>query len=453
MATRNVRSFAKRGDAVEIPDLTQVQSAAYERFLQLDKGRKERDRVLGLEALMHEIFPIESYDGKMQLEFLGYELEDPRYTPDECRELRLTYARPYRVAFRLRRETHPDLPEEEVYLGEFPILMGGGEFIVNGAERVIVSQLHRSPGVDFNIISSEGDRPLHSARVIPERGSWIELEVTKKDALAMRIDQSTKLAATTFLRCLAYLSQKDAYIHEHHTGEGDPGKELITEAIKHAAPLATTDQLLRIFYEVSEVKVADVAPEHYAADTIFDTETGEELVHVGKRIGDAAEAILNSSLKKVRVIQNPLDTLILNTIADDNLAQFLEGESPVAKQDYEAALLKVYTRLRPGNPPQVEKAEQLFREKFYDINRYRLGRVGRFRINRKFNLDTPEDLMFITATDFLQVIRYLLDLRSNRVDPETNQPIAVVDDIDHLGNRRLRTLDEMAVAERRKGFL
>ncbi len=453
MATRNVRSFAKRGDAAEIPDLTQVQSSAYQRFLQLDRPREERDPNLGLESLMREIFPIESYDGKMQLEYLGYDLEEPRYTPDECRELRLTYARPFRVAFRLRRETHPDLPEEEVYLGEFPIMMGGGEFIVNGAERVIVSQLHRSPGVDFSIISSEGDRPLHSARIIPDRGSWIELEVTKKDALAMKIDQSPKLAATTFLRCLLYLTAKDAYIHEHHDGEGEVSKELLAEAIEHAAPYASTDGLLSIFYEVSEIKVQDIAPEHYAAQTIYDTETGEELVHVARQIGDAVEAILNSSLKTVRVIQNPLDTLILNTIAEDNLAQFLEGESPVATQDYEAALLKVYTRLRPGNPPQVEKAEQLFREKFLDLNRYRLGRVGRFRINRKFGLQTPEDLMFITADDFLHVIRYMLDLRSNRTDPKTGQPIATIDDIDHLGNRRLRTLDELAVDELRKGFL
>ncbi|MFG0327151.1 MAG: DNA-directed RNA polymerase subunit beta, partial [Phycisphaerales bacterium JB037] len=214
MAATKVRDFTKRGDAIEIPDLTEVQARAYERFLQLGKPRSERDLSLGLEALLREVFPIESYDGKMQLEYIAYELEDPRYTPEECRELRLTYARPFRVAMRLRRETHGDLPEEEVYLGEFPIMMGGGEFIVNGAERVIVSQLHRSPGVDFSILSSEGDRPLHSARIIPERGSWIEIEVNKKDALAMRIDQSSKLAATTFLRCLSFLQEKDAYIQQ-----------------------------------------------------------------------------------------------------------------------------------------------------------------------------------------------------------------------------------------------
>ena len=416
MAMAKVRDFSKRGDAIEVPDLTQVQRAAYERFLQLGKGPHERDKTLGLESLLREIFPIESYDGTMQLEYSYYELEDPRYTSDECRELRLTYGLPFRVCVRLKREGHPDTPEEEIYLGEFPIMLGGGEFIVNGAERVIVSQLHRSPGVDFSIVSSEGDRPLHSTRIIPERGSWIELEVTKKDVLAMRIDQSTKLAATTFLRCL-------------------------DESV------STTEALLGLFYEISTIKAEQVKPEHWAAESIIDKETGEELVHVGRQIGEAAGAITASNLKTVKVIQNPSDVLILNTVAEEKLEQF------EAATEYERALLKIYSKLRPGNPPQVEKARQLFAEKFFDENRYRLGRVGRFRINRKFDLNTPEDMMFIRSEDFLRVVQYLLDLRSNRPDPKTGRPVAQVDDIDHLGNRRLRTLDELAVEELRKGFL
>ncbi|MCH7960857.1 MAG: DNA-directed RNA polymerase subunit beta [Planctomycetes bacterium] len=418
MAATKVRDFSKRGDALQISDLTTTQTDAYERFLQFSKGPEERSPQFGLEALLREIFPIESYDGTMRLEYLSYTLEEPRYTPDECRELRLTYGRPFRVSVRLWREGRPDLPEEDIYLGEFPIMMGGGEFIVNGAERVIVSQLHRSPGVDFSIVSSEGDRPLHSARIIPERGSWIELEVTKKDVLSMRIDQSTKLSATTFLRCL-----DDS--------------------------VAETDAVLSLFYEVNEIKAADIRPEQWAARSIIDTETGEELVHVGCQIGEeVVEAVLNSSLKTIHVIQNPSDTLILNTVAEENLEQF-----ETAKTEYERALLKVYSKLRPGNPPQVEKAKQLFVEKFFDVNRYRLGRVGRFRINRKFSLDTPADLMFIRGEDFLRVIQYILDLRSNRLDPKTNRPVAQIDDIDHLGNRRLRTLDELAVEELRKGFL
>jgi DNA-directed RNA polymerase subunit beta len=411
------RDFAKRGDGVAIPVLTKIQSDGYARFLQLDKGPHDRDPQIGLESLLREVFPIESYDQTMKLEYLYYTLEEPRYTPDECRELRLTYGMPFRVCVKLSREGHPEMAQEEIYLGEFPIMMGGGEFIVNGAERVIVSQLHRSPGVDFNIVSAEGDRPLHSTRIIPERGSWIELEVTKKDVLAMRIDQSTKIAATTFLRCL-------------------------DESI------AATESLLGLFYEVSEIKAEAVKPEHWAAASIIDTETGEELVHVGRQIGEEAAAkIVSSSLKKVKVIQNPSDSLILNTVAEEKLEQF------EAENDYERALLKIYTKLRPGNPPQIDKAKQLFLEKFYDDARYRLGRVGRFRINRKFQLNVPEDQLFLRAEDFLKVVTYVLDLRSKRVDPKTGRPVAQVDDIDHLGNRRLRTLDELAVDEVRKGFL
>jgi DNA-directed RNA polymerase subunit beta len=418
MLARNVRDFSKRGDAIPVPDLTVIQSDAYDRFLQLDKGPHERDTRFGLEALLREIYPIESYDGTMKLEYSYYTLEEPRYTPDECRELRLTYGRPFRVALQLKRQNHPDIPEEEIYLGEIPIMMGGGEFIVNGAERVIVSQLHRSPGVDFSIISSEADRPLHSARVIPERGSWIELEVTKKDVLVMRIDQSTKMAATTFLRCL-------------------------DESI------SSTASVLSLFHQIDELPIDKIKPEHWAAESIIDMETGEELVHVGRQIGENIEQILASSLKVVRVIQNPSDPLILNSVAEERLDQFNE----VAKSEYEAALLKIYTRLRPGNPPQVEKARQLFAEKFYDENRYRLGKVGRFRINRKFDLQVPESEMFIRAEDFLRVVQYILDLRSKRPDPKTGRPVAQVDDIDHLGNRRLRTLDELACEEMRKGFL
>jgi DNA-directed RNA polymerase subunit beta len=414
MAAKNVRDFSKRGDAIPVSRLDEIQKAAYERFLQLDKPYNGRNIEIGLEALLREVFPIVSYDETMRLEYLHYKLDEARYTPDECKELRLTYGLPFRIGVRLVREGQPDIVEEEIYLGELPIMMGGGEFIINGAERVIVSQLHRSPGVDFSIASSIADRPLHSARIIPERGSWIELEVTKKDSLTMRIDQSTKIAATTFLRAL-----DESY--------------------------ASIDRILETFYTVADVKVEKLRPEHYSAETILDQDTGEEILRPGQQIGDAIEKIQASGLKSIRAITSAPDPLILNTLAEEKL-EFL-GEV----NEYEAALLKIYARLRPGNPPQVEKAKALFKEKFFDENRYRLGKVGRFRINRKFIDDSAykqvgENVQHIRADDFLAVIRYVLDLRAKR-----NR--AHVDDIDHLGNRRLRTLDELAVEEMRKGFL
>ncbi|MEM1098995.1 MAG: DNA-directed RNA polymerase subunit beta, partial [Planctomycetota bacterium] len=365
-----IRNYNKRGDALPIPHLTQVQQAAYERFLQLAQPFDGRNPELGLEMLLREVFPIVSYDETITIEYLYYKLDEARYTPQECKELRLTYGMPFRVGVQLKRVDNPNVYEEEIYLGELPIIMGGGEFIINGAERVIVNQLHRSPGVDFSIASSEGDRPLHSARVIPERGSWIELEVSKKDVLQMRIDQSTKIPATTFLRAL----NED---------------------------FSTTETLIRTFYDVQTIKVNQLTPEHFVAAPIVDTDTGEELLPIGAQVGDKLDDILGSALKTVDVIEGAGDELILNTIADEKQTHLPED---MQVTEHEAALLALYARLRPGNPPQVDKARALFEEKFYDENRYRLGKVGRFRINRKFEeIQHGEDVMKITAEDFLAV--------------------------------------------------
>src|SRR5436190_5511645 len=195
---QQVRNFGRFGDAVEVPALCDVQLRSYDRFLQLEVPLEKRTPT-GLEGVLREIFPIESYDKTLNLQFIKYELGKPRYGPDECRQLRVTYGRPFRVWLRLNKEQPV---EEEVYLGDMPIMIGGGEFIINGAERVVVSQLHRSPGVDFTVETEGGERKLHSCRIIPERGSWIEINVTKKDTLGVRIDQSGKFSAITLLRAM-----------------------------------------------------------------------------------------------------------------------------------------------------------------------------------------------------------------------------------------------------------
>src|SRR6476661_10169341 len=211
-ATRIIRPLVKRnfgryGDAVEVPNLTDVQTRSYDRFLQLDIAPDKRTAT-GLEGVLREIFPIESYDKTLSLQYIKYELGKPRYGPDECRQLRVTYGRPFRVWLRLNKEQPV---EEEVYLGDMPIMIGGGEFIINGAERVVVSQLHRSPGVDYVVETETGERKLHSCRIIPERGSLIEINVTKKDTLGVRIDQSGKFSAMTLLRAMdkTYSSDED----------------------------------------------------------------------------------------------------------------------------------------------------------------------------------------------------------------------------------------------------
>ena len=405
IATRSngrVRDFGKVGDAMPIPNLIDIQRASYAAFLQADRAPQDRLNQ-GLEALLREVFPIESYDGDMRLEYLSYELGKPRYTPAECRELRLSYGMPFRVRVRLFRKDKEEIQEDLIYLGELPIMIGGGEFIINGAERVIVSQLHRSPGVDFVRDQAEGDRALHACRIIPERGSWIEINVSKKDLLAVRIDQSSKFAATTFLRAM------------------DP-------------QYGSDEAVVRAFHKTKTVKAGSLKPEMYSAVTIVDEETEEEVVRAGRQFGDAIDRVRELGIKSVEVIPKVADPLILNTLAEDGT------------RTHEEALLKIYARLRPGNPPQLEKARKLFEEKFFDENRYRLGKVGRFRMNRKLETEADDSVMILQVDDVIRCLQYILLLRTGESQFE-------VDDIDHLGNRRLRTIDELAAEEIRKGFL
>jgi len=392
------------------PNLTKIQTASYEAFLQRDTA-PDRRKDQGIESVLREIFPIESYDKSLRLEYVNYELGKPRYTPEECRQLRLTYGQPFRIWLRLIKD---EPTEEEVYLGDIPVMLGGGEFIINGAERVVVNQLHRSPGIDF-VLETEGtsDRKLPSCRVIPERGSWIEINATKKDLLAVRIDQTGKFSAITLLRAMS------------------------PKYSDHA-------DILRAFYDTDKVKVIDrrsatkLAGKIAADDVVYPSTSdraGEIIVEAGGAISqEIADVICSSGVKRVEVMPVPRNQLIINSLADDNTSS------------HEEALLRIYQRLRPGNPPQLERARALFQEKFFDTNRYRLGRVGRFRINRKLGLGVPEKEMTLRPEDILESIRYLLELA-------VPGGKAHVDDIDHLGNRRLRTIDELASDELRKGFL
>ena len=406
----SVRKFGSGLDTLEIPGLTELQTKSYELFLQEDIPAEKR-KDIGLESVFREIFPVESYDKTVSLEYLRYELGKPRYTPDECRQLRLTYGKPMKVWLRLNREQPI---EEEVYLGDIPIMLGGGEFIINGAERVVVSQLHRSPGVDFvEEIEATTDRKLPSCRVIPERGSWIEINVTKKDSLSVRIDQSGKFSVMTLLRAMS-------------------------------PQMGSDSQLLQAFYQTKVEKVVDgrsvnkLENKVSVDDVVYPSDSeraGEVIIEAGQKITkNVAEIICTCGLKHIEVMEAPKTPLVVNALAEDNTSS------------HEEALLRIYQRLRPGNPPQLEKARTLFHEKFFDVNRYRLGRVGRFRLNRKLKLDVSEDVMTLRAEDLMASIKYMMALS----EPESG---AQFDDIDHLGNRRLRTIDELASEELRKGFL
>ncbi|HHT9129724.1 MAG TPA: DNA-directed RNA polymerase subunit beta [Candidatus Brocadiaceae bacterium] len=399
-----IRNYGKVKDVLEIQNLVQIQTKAYCDFLQADVPASKRKN-LGIEAILREIFPISNYDETLSLDYIKYDLGKPRYTQDECRQLRLTYGRPFRIWLRLNKA---EPIEEEVYLGEVPVMIGGGEFIINGTERVIVAQLHRSPGIDF-IEEFHTEKRLHSCRIIPERGSWIELEVGKKDILTVRIDQSGKLPAICFLRAIS----KD------YTNDED---------------------IIRLFYETEIVKIKDYASAtklrgRYTVEKVVNPQTGEIVLEAGRQISDTTiKAIVDLEIKKIEVIKKMEDPLILNSLEAD------------FTKSHEDALLKIYARFRPGNPQQVEKAKQLFYDKFFDVKRYRLGSVGRFRLNRKLGHNINEAEMSLQKEDYVEAIRYIIKLRREESGVS-------IDDIDNLGNRRLRTIDELAGEELRKGFL
>jgi len=394
--------FGRFKETFPIPSLTDLQVKAYVKFLQAGLPSDRRDN-LGLESILRETFPIKNYDGSLSLEYVSYEIGQPRYSADECRMLRLTYGAPLKVRLRLVKPQNPI--EEEVYLGEIPLMIGGGAFIVNGAERVIVNQLHRSPGIDF-MEERLGDRKMHSCWIVPERGSWIEIAVTKKDGVSIRIDQGGKIPATTFLRACS-------------------------------PEFSTNEDILRAFHETLEIKISGAREEELIGKVVVkdvsDPRKNEKLIQSGQRFPKGMLAVLqDAGVKSIDIIAHMDDSLILNTIEEDET------------HSHEEALLRIYSRLRPGTPQTTDKAKQLFYERFFDPQRYRLGRVGRFRLNRKFSMNIPESEMTVQKEDVVHSIKYIMKMRKGE---------GVPDDIDHLGNRRVRTIDELAGEEIRKGFL
>jgi len=405
--------------ALDIPHLTRIQLDSWNDFLQKDVPARKRERK-GLEAILQETFPIESYDGETKLDYVHYELGQPRYTPEECRMLGLTYGVSLKV--RLRMETEEETIEEDVYLGDMPLIRGGGQFVVNGSDRVIVSQLHRSPGVDF-MEEEKGDSLYQSCWIVPERGSWIEFQVSKQELLRVRIDQSGKFPATILLKAF----QPD---------------------------LAEDEDLIRSFYAPTETidLDADTEPEELidlrTVAPVEDPETGKTIIEAGYQIKSAsAEHILGKNIPEIEVIsprdEGRLDPLILNTLEKERKKlEPIKEEHEV--NNHEAALIFLYGKLRPGSPKSLDKAENLFDERFYDDSRYRLGKVGRFRINRKFGTDVPEDHQTLRPEDIENAVNYIMKLRNEDGEP---------DDIDHLGNRRIRTIDELCAEQVRIGFL
>jgi DNA-directed RNA polymerase subunit beta len=403
-------SFVDKKEIIDLPNLIEIQVKSYNQFLQINKFAEERDNI-GLQEVFNEMFPIKSYDEKTILEFLSYSLGVPKYSPEECIRRGITYNVTLKVKFRLTDET--GIKEEEVYMGTIPVMTDKGTFIINGAERVVVSQLHRSPGICFEQERHSRGNVIYSFRIIPYRGSWLEGAFDTNDLIHIYIDRKKrrrKILATTFIRALGYSTNSD----------------IIEEFFS-----------TRKYKIKSEKEFAKLVGKILAQDVV-DEETG--LV-----FGKAAEKLTTAMLK--RMVDAGVDMIRIAEDADES--------SPVIKMlakdptdSYESALKDFYRKIRPGEPATLSNARSAIMRLFFDPKRYNLGRVGRYKLNSKLEVEVnDESLQTVTLTkeDVIGALKYLIKLKQGREDVN-------IDDIDHLGNRRVRSVGELIQNQCRIGL-
>ncbi|MBU8921093.1 MAG: DNA-directed RNA polymerase subunit beta [Bacteroidales bacterium] len=399
-------NYGKIPQVKEIPHLLEVQLASFERFLQRNTAIDKRDDI-GLESVFRSVFPVVSTRGDFTLEYIGYTIGEPKYTVEECKERDLTYAVPLKAALRLVvRESADgesvikDIIQSEVYLGEVPLITSKGTFIINGAERVIVSQLHRSPGVVFNDDYHANGKRLFNSRIIPYRGSWVEFVIDVNDIMYVYIDRRRKIPVTVLLKAMGF----------------EPNSAIIK--LFHKTKVYTLSQ------RVAKKDTALV--DRMVAEDVVNRETGEILIEAGKPLTETALDLMKSQ-KNLKVVMIEKD----GNIEDDVILKTLEKDPTVGRDD---ALKKIYNLMRPGDPPNVETAKALLDRLFFNPKRYNLANVGRYKINSRLGIDVPIETTTLTEKDFLAVVANLIYIK------ETDGP---VDDIDHLGNRRVRSVGEL----------
>jgi DNA-directed RNA polymerase subunit beta len=463
------RSFGKIKKIIEIPNLIEIQKRSYDDFLQADVPAEQRQDT-GLQAVFKSVFPIKDFNETASLEFVAYDLGEPKYDVEECHQRGMTYASPIKVKIQLviwdvegGRRQIKNVKEQEVYFGEIPLMTGNGTFMVNGTERVIVSQLHRSPGVFFEHdkgrTHSTG-KLLYSARVIPYRGSWIDFEFDPRDVLYVRIDRRRKFPATVLLRALGmttedllnYYYKKDVILldRQQYAKQFVPDQLLGARVSRDVKDPKSGEVLAREGRKfnkaivraleqakVNEVPVAlDEVVGRISAHDIVDSNTGEVLVAVNDELTEEVlEKLKNAGVKKLEVLfteDQPGGGPLRLTLAQDKLG------TP------EEAMLEIYRRLRPGDPPTMETATTFFNNLFFNPERYDLSRVGRLKLNHKLKVDVPLEQGTLRREDILEVVRYLIDLKNG---------IGQVDDIDHLGNRRVRAVGELVENQFRIGLV
>jgi DNA-directed RNA polymerase subunit beta len=466
------KSFAKIGKIIDIPNLIDIQKQSYEKFLQKEVPIDKRENI-GLQGVFESVFPIKDFSESSSIEFVSYTLDRPKYDVDECRQRGMTFAAPIKVTVRLviwdtnedtGSQSIRDVKEQEVFFGEIPLMTDNGTFIINGTERVVVSQLHRSPGVfydhDKGKTHSSG-KLLYSARVIPYRGSWLDFEFDPKDLLYVRIDRRRKLHATVLLRALGY-STEDLlnYYYDTETVFLEPGKKYAksveydllpgqraTRDVRHPDTREILVKKNRKFTKLAIKKLKDSSVERLpvevselvgkvAATDVIDETTGEVVLQCNEELTETKlDELREHGIAEVKILF--IDNL--------NIGSYLRDTLIADKlQTTDEAIMEIYRRLRPGDPPTVETAQNLFKNLFFNPERYDLSKVGRLKLNYKFKLDEALDNTVLTKRDILETVRYLIDLKNGK---------GQIDDIDHLGNRRVRAVGELMENQYRIGLV
>jgi DNA-directed RNA polymerase subunit beta len=463
--------FGKGIEVAVMPNLIEVQKESYDQFLQVKEPADGRINE-GLQAVFKSVFPISDFSGQAVLEFVRYEFEAPKFDVDECQQRGMTFAAPFKVTLRLivfeidpdtQAKSVKDIKEQDVYMGDIPLMTSNGTFVVNGTERVIVSQMHRSPGVFFDHDkgkSHSSGKLLFAARIIPYRGSWLDFEFDPKDIVFARIDRRRKLPITTLLYALGL--QGEEILHEFYKSVGytqtkdgwktafdvdrykgiKPTVDLIdakTKAVVVEAGKKITPRLAKKIAEdgTKELLVRDEdLYGRYIADELVNEKTGEIYAEAGDEID---EKVLNALKEAGFTKLNLLDVDHINTGA--YIRNTLKADKV---ESYEQALIEIYRVMRPGEPPTRESAEALFNGLFFDSERYDLSAVGRVKMNMRLELDVPDTMRVLRREDVLAVIKTLHELRDGKGE---------VDDIDHLGNRRVRSVGELMENQYRLGLV
>ena len=398
-------NFGQLKEVIQPPNLIENQVDSYREFLQMDSSPSQRETV-GLEAVFSEVFPIESYDGRCHLEYVSYNVIPPRETEIEAIRDGVTYSVSLYVKLRLREEDH--IKDEEIYMGELPMVSERGSFIINGAERVIVSQLHRSPGIAFEESVHTSGKILHAFRIIPDRGTWLEVQFDQNDLLYVYLDRRRrrrKFLLTTLLRAMGYGSDAE---------------------------------ILNLFYDMDEITVTDALKRDSVSNLVLteDIVDADKGVVLARAFEPLTKTIVRSFQKAGRKRVVAIDT----TVDDGAIIRCLKKDPT---QNEEEALKDIYKRLRPGEPPTTANAKALLKRLFQDPRRYDLGRVGRYKLNQKLKMNTDLESRVVGAEDVVEATKYLSRLK--RGD-------GTLDDIDHLGSRRVRTVGELLANQCRVGL-